>query len=254
MLRLSNFEKSKLIIKALVGRHLTAGEYSFCIYLLDQQYGYSSSKGLNGDSAGYGHIGKITGFSADRVKTVVGLLTEKNIVLKEIYATKYGNRYKFNENVKEWHNYVAYGKRKRKGVKPDSKTSATSIAEDTSVVLPIIPPVVLSTPPLVVLPVIPNSKVSSVKKETINDEAVDDKESLPAFFRNKNQNEGTGIPDNQLAAYKEILCKSFPSLDINKEFQLFEQAYPNLKDNKQIAEKFTAWLVDAQNEKKCSKA
>jgi hypothetical protein len=246
----SNFEKSKRIIKALVGQHLTAGEYSFCIYLIDQQYGYSSSKGLSGDSAGYGHISKITGFSADRIKTVVRLLTAKNIVLKENYATKYGNRYRFNENYEEWHHDVARRTHKRKGVKKGSKTSATSIAEDTGVVLPIIPPVVLHTPPPVVLPAIPNSKVSSVKNETVNDEAVDDKDAPPAFFRNNRNNENTGVTDEQLAGYKDLLRKSYPNLDVTKEFQLFQDAYPNLKDNKQIALEFTVWLEDARNKEK----
>ncbi|MBE3085655.1 MAG: hypothetical protein IMZ64_05495 [Bacteroidetes bacterium] len=116
--------------------------------MIDQQYGYTEEKGIDGDISGYGHIGKITGYKTNGIKKAVRLLLEKNIIEKEIFVNKYGNRYKFNPNVDEWIT----------SIQTDTSTQIdTSIQTDTSSVLDNSYPKENSDP-----------KVSSVLEDTIS--------------------------------------------------------------------------------------
>ena len=91
---MTNFEKTKLVIRALSKRKLTGCEYAVCLYLLDELYGYKPKKV---DSASYSHIANVTGFQDRQVIRAIKSLLLKGIILKTLYATKFGNAYHFNK-------------------------------------------------------------------------------------------------------------------------------------------------------------
>ena len=118
----TNFDTTKAIIRGLVRYKLTEVEYAFCLYLLDQQYGYGPEKGTKGDSSGYGHLSVKLFCTPSAVKKAVDRLLDMKIIIKEVRATRFGNRYKFNENVELWRNRT----------KPTSKKKLTRRTDSTS--------------------------------------------------------------------------------------------------------------------------
>ncbi len=143
----TNFEKSKLITRALVGKRLSPSEWAFCIYLLDQQYGYKEDKGKDGDSSGYGRIANALHTSTASVKRAVKSLVSRRIIFREINATHFGNRYKFNENTDDW----------------ASVNHDTSIRNDTSTSS--------RTDTRVVSALTPNNRVSTLNNLSVNNNA-----------------------------------------------------------------------------------
>jgi hypothetical protein len=120
---MTNFEKTKLIIRALSRYKLTGCEYAVCLYLIDELYGYTGTKQV--ESSSYQHISTVIGFSPIRIKRSVKLLLLKNIIIKQPYATKYGNSYKFI-HPDNWRKLVSY-----KIPLSVLEDTASSILEDT---------------------------------------------------------------------------------------------------------------------------
>jgi len=173
----TNYDKSKSIIRALVGKRLSSCEFAFCLYLIDQQYGYSADKGTDGDSSGYGHISKFINQNPRNIKRAVKSLVGKNIIIKELSATKYGNRYKFNENLVQWTGKVEKTSvNLTTGVNLDTSGenvtggSGQNVTRDSG-----------ENVTGVVAKMSPNNKVSTVNDLSVNNQTVDDSTAITEF-------------------------------------------------------------------------
>ena len=91
---MTNYENTKHIIKALLKQRLTGCEYAVCLYLLDELYGYMIKPQ---ESASYHHIAGIIGFEERQVRRSINILVKRQILVKKVYATKFGNGYNFND-------------------------------------------------------------------------------------------------------------------------------------------------------------
>ena len=87
---MTNYEKTKLIIRALYGAKLTGCEASICFYLINELFGYKEKKT---DSSSYHHIAQAIHYSDRQVKYSIANLVNRRIVQRITYATKYGNSY-----------------------------------------------------------------------------------------------------------------------------------------------------------------
>jgi hypothetical protein len=87
-----------------VSSFMKASTITVLLYQLDQEFGYLDEDGnvKDGDSSGYGHIGKRLNMHKDTSIKAMNELVKRNIVEKTIQATKYGNYYKINRNLAEW--------------------------------------------------------------------------------------------------------------------------------------------------------
>ena len=90
---MQNYEYTKNVIRALINIRLTGCEAAICFYLLDELYGRTDGKKI--ESASYHHIAKCTNFEERQVRRAVKTLVQKQIVRKQVYATKFGNAYVF---------------------------------------------------------------------------------------------------------------------------------------------------------------
>ena len=90
---MTNYEKTKHIIRALLGQKLTGCELKVCLYFVDELYGHTGHKQV--ESSSYQHIAMITGFKRRQIVYSIKLLESKHIIQKQLYATKYGNSYAF---------------------------------------------------------------------------------------------------------------------------------------------------------------
>jgi DNA-binding Lrp family transcriptional regulator len=252
----TNFESTKQIIRALVGRQLQQCEYRFCLYLIDQQFGYTEEKGVAGDSSSYGHIAKATGISPSSVKRAVKSLVERKIIIRELYATRYGNRYRFNA-IDDW---GSSNTDTGKGVYTHQAQAAPvdlplptvgpfpSTNPDTPVSSKTDTPPGISLNTGVVAELTPNSKASTVDNLSVENKSVNDSDASLTFFNNNDENDKNEGAE-AIASYLRILKKSYPNLDVTKEFSLFREANPKIVDSKKIAQLFTEWCIGA-NEKK----
>lgn len=178
----TNFDRTKMLLRALSKMRLTGGQSAFTQYLLDQQYGYSADKGIDGDSSGYGHIGKNIDYNRRTVIRAVTGLCNRKIIVKELNATRYGNRYRFNENTDEWIGSDT-------NVTSDIQDTTTSDIQDTRVVTPMSP----------------NSKVSTVNDTTVND-------NNNGQFANANMTELLKTYEYYMKCYRDKVGKPHPKL------------------------------------------
>ena len=113
-----------------------------------------------------------------------------------------------------------------------------------SVVTAVIPLLVAKLTLRLVAVLTPNSKLSTVNNISVNDSSA----SLTSFKNNKDKNDKDDDA-KAIADYIELLSKSYPNLDVTKEFMKFNEAHPNVDNLNKIAQLFTEWCIDA-NERK----
>jgi len=166
----SNYDTVKLIIRGLVKRKLTEVEYAFNLNLLDQQYGYGAGKGAIGDVSGYGHLANNFQCTRSAVQKAVERLLDMNIIEKEVNVNRFGNRYKFNEDVESWHDRTKPTSVKKVTVVTDSTSRTSSDRVYESVTTGVVEPVHTG----VYESVTTNSKGSSINNPTVNNLSVND--------------------------------------------------------------------------------
>ena len=215
----SNYDTVKLIIRGLVKKKLTEVEYAFNLHLLDQQYGYGAGKGAIGDVSGYGHLANNFQCTRSAVQKAVERLLDMNIIVKEVNVNRFGNRYKFNEDVETWRDRTKPTSVRKVTVVTDStsRTDSDSRTDSTRVYESVHTEVVEPVHTVVYESVTTNSKGSSINNKSINNQTVNDKREKHTRT-NKNSSSYKkvyGFEDlrNVLLTDKEVISlqKRFPN-------------------------------------------